>query len=415
MSSGKVIQQIPDISAIQDPNTRVVLDAIKDILLVRNGDKGTGDHAFLTKVELKNLIGTDNYNLLTADGNDRAVNQRGERLGVAQTIRDLQSQIGGSPLSVYLAETIGLIKKPKTGVMARIDTIDVQFAETNTQVAAIQTQQTTLTNDFAAQATLVNTIQSRIDDVNGDSTNVTIEQKFTTLVNQDDFLFAQYTVKIDLDGYVVGYGLMATDNGDGPSSLFLVRADTFAIGAPGLNAAIPFIVRTDSHTDVTGVPRPNGAVYIEAALFGDFVADTGNIGDLTVTTLKIDNEAVTVPVAVSTTGGLAISSTYLSVGSAAIDLGTDVASTLYIHAVIPAYPTGAGSNSQINVQITVDGVPSIEFGFSFSGSLGGSCSVAHAIQPASGAHTIGVEIKQTSGSTPYQTGVGSLYVSGTKR
>lgn len=67
----------------------------------------------------------------------------------------------------------------------------------------------------------------------------------TSIANSADALIrASYTLKIDTGGAVSGFGLST----DGTSSLFLIRADRFAIGAPGTgsvtasDALMPFIV-----------------------------------------------------------------------------------------------------------------------------------------------------------------------------
>lgn len=428
MSSGKVVPSLPEFRNIQDPAARQFAESVSEILNVRNGDKGSGDHAFLTRADLPDVFGRDNFNLLTAGASDNAVNAGGRRLLVRDAIRDLQRQIAGSPLSIYLAETIGLIKRPQTGVLARIDTINVQFAATNNSVAAVQTQITTLTNSFAATATQVTTVQARLDNATGPGSAVSIEQKFLTLVNADGFLYGQYTVKIDINGFVSGFGLSAIDNGGGPSdpgpsSLFLVRADRFAIGAPGLNAQIPFIVVTGNHTDVNGVNHPNGAVYIEDGMFGQFVADEGNIGDLTVDSLKIKNDAITVPGSADNVPGASIPfGSWLEVCSVTMafflaDGVTPVTTRLHMQGIVQVLPGGGPyGNTQFDVRLCIDGVPVAngQFGYSFVSAFGGACACIGNVL-TSGARTISLQISQGFAAFPYTTGPGNLLALGTKK
>lgn len=56
-------------------------------------------------------------------------------------------------------------------------------------------------------------------------------------------LYGEYTVKIDNNGYVAGFGLA----NDGVTSQFLVRADVFAVGAPGVSGSYPFVVDTGTN------------------------------------------------------------------------------------------------------------------------------------------------------------------------
>lgn len=56
-------------------------------------------------------------------------------------------------------------------------------------------------------------------------------------------LYAQYTVKTDVNGYVSGFGLA----NDGATSSFQVLANKFSIGSPGYTTVTPFIVDTDQN------------------------------------------------------------------------------------------------------------------------------------------------------------------------
>lgn len=423
MSSGKNVAVIPEVTNVQDPEARRWMASVTDMLKVRNGDSGNGDHAFLTKVDLEALIGTDNFKILTDDGvHGNANNAGGYRApSVLNTIRALQRQIGGSPLSVYLAETIALIKRPKTGVLARIDTITVQFAATEDTVAAVQTQIQTLTNSFSATAILVNTIQSRIDNATGPGSAVTIEQKFTTLVTNDNFLFAQYTVKIDLNGYVVGFGLMAIDNGAGPSSLFLVRADTFAIGAPGLNSQIPFIVKTTPFINDAGALMPAG-MYVTRAFIADFVAETGNIGALTVGSLKIKNEAVTVPGAARQSGSTTLTSAFVAIAAVSLDFsdenGNPITTRAAVQGIFSAYPS-ASLLSQVDIRIEVvapAGTYSNSFGQTMMAGQGGTVNMMES-WTVSGSCTFTLYARLTPGAAnpSFTCSNGVLLVTGTKK
>lgn len=419
MSSGKVVASLPDYKLIDDAQTRAFAKAVTDMMDVRNGDKGSGDHAFLTKADFAGLIGKDNFNLLTENPNSNVASGNGRRLSVAAAIRSLQRDIAGNPLSVYLSETIGLIKRPTTGVLARIDKIDVQFAATDATVAAIQTQTQTLTNNFAAQAQLITTVQARLDDTAGDGSNVSIEQKFLTLVNRDNFLLAQYTVKIDLNGYVVGFGLIAIDNGSGPTSLMLVRADRFAIGAPGLNAQIPFIVDATDHYDVNGIHHPNGAVYIEDGLFGQFIADYGNIGNLAVGSLKIKNDAVTVGSS-STVSLITVTDAYTEIASLTIDYsdenGNPIASGVTVTALVNISATsGPFVQCGFDLALDIDGFGTVAI-FPSTVEAGGADSLALVYRTVtSGVKTFRLKVRRNSGTSTYATNVGALIINGAKK
>lgn len=68
----------------------------------------------------------------------------------------------------------------------------------------------------------------------------------TTAINTNattvNGLSAQYTVKIDSNGYVTGYGLASSTAGSAPTSYFTVLAANFQVVAPGASPAVMFSV-----------------------------------------------------------------------------------------------------------------------------------------------------------------------------
>jgi 5,10-methylenetetrahydrofolate reductase len=117
------------------------------------------------------------------------------------------------------------------------------------------------TADLAANT--ANTVSTLSQTVNGHTTSI------QTTNNIVGGLSAQYTVKIDNNGYVTGYGLASTSVNGTPTSEFIVRADKFAVISPG-NAAVapayPLMVIT-SPTTVNGTTVQPG-VYINNVQVG---------------------------------------------------------------------------------------------------------------------------------------------------
>ena len=156
---------------------------------------------------------------------------------------------------------------------------------------------------------LYNILNNRIDLVDGDellanSVDARVAAEASARSTADGKLEAQYTVKIDLNGYVSGFGLASTLNNAVPQSDFMVRADSFAIASPsgpGIPPAEPFFVQT-TPTEIDGQPVPVG-VYIKdafiqngtinSAKIGVAAIDTANIADLAVIEAKIGDAAVT--------------------------------------------------------------------------------------------------------------------------
>lgn len=101
-------------------------------------------------------------------------------------------------------------------------------------------------------------------------------------------LEAQYTVKIDANGYVAGFGLAVYPTGEGGvTSAFIVRTDRFAVIPPNWDPSkkmAPFVIGP-----INGVT----AVGINAAYIVDATISTAAIKDAVITTAKIADAAIT--------------------------------------------------------------------------------------------------------------------------
>jgi hypothetical protein len=155
------------------------------------------------------------------------------------------------------------------------------------------------TNGLAATASAVSVIQtevfpngtgaaSAIDQLAvsiGDNT-AAIQQEAQARINSDNSLLAQYTVKIDLNGYVSGFGLASTAPVNGtPSSEFIVRVDRFSVASPGQTTIVPFIVQA-SATTINGVSVPAG-VYMNDAYIRNGTITNAKIGNAAIDDAKI--------------------------------------------------------------------------------------------------------------------------------
>ena len=225
--------------------------------------------------------------------------------------------------------------------------------------AQLSTEETTRASADSALSSSITTLQST---VSGNTASI------TTQASSINGLQAKYVVKIDNNGAVAGYGLASTANSSGNIvSEFIVNADRFAIMRGGSNtatASVPFVVQA-SATTLNGESIPAGVYMADAfikngsivsAKIGTLSADkltagtisadrigtnsinasklrldnstitsqdisgiptviikdlgVGNakIGNLAVSTLKIQDQAVTFPNAITTSANLAIAS-----------------------------------------------------------------------------------------------------------
>ena len=176
---------------------------------------------------------------------------------VAHQLAVLGNAITSSQLASSLATPIALIPGIQTTANA---------AATSAQLS---TEATTRANADSALSSSVSTLSST---VGGHTTSI---QTNATSVNG---LSGQYSVKIDSNGHVAGFGLSSTTTTAGPTSAFIVRADKFAVINPastadGLGtttptaANIPFFIS-------------GGTTYIKAAAILDASITNAKIGAL---------------------------------------------------------------------------------------------------------------------------------------
>jgi hypothetical protein len=231
---------------------------------------------------------------------------------VANLIAESESRIIGPDGA--MAQTI-------TQIEARVDDAEAKIIEESTSRATAD----------SALAQQVTQLSSTI----GDNT-ASVEEMVSTV----DGLKVQYTVKIDNNGYIAGFGLASTPVNGVPTSEFVVRADRFAIiipAGPGQNAsyAQPFTVGL-----VNGLPR----VIITKALIGDATINNAMIVDAAINGAKIAQAAIT------TAKILDASITNAKIANAAVG-------TLSIAGEAVTVPTGVMASNPVQIGIGASWVP----------------------------------------------------------
>lgn len=269
---------IPPLSTIKDTDTRRVLEALVGSWRTRNGDlKPESDERFITKGELAGLVGGIN--------NDYFKKGAGQDLLASQPVPGVDTTavldaVIGSPLWTDLGSRISLIRLAgnKTGAGLDLETtyransdnalasaVNTLWAALGDGSAIIQTGATGVVNRAGAVATSWNQTQAAIQDPTTHEfiSTATVRTEAAAVASRVDGVEAKYTVKIDVNGYVAGYGLIATANGAAATSEFIVRADKFSIGTasgPSIPPVAPFSVLTT--TDAQGNPA---GVYMNTA------------------------------------------------------------------------------------------------------------------------------------------------------
>lgn len=186
-----------------------------------------------------------------------------------------------------------------TGNSAAIDSIETRVTANESDIVTqsqtiqgISSRVDIVESDLTAQSAIVNQNTSSITVLDGDITSVAetlstitagvggmtaaIQLKNEVIAGTTTPLYAQHTIKLDVNGKISGYGIASTETG----SVFEILADRFAVTNGLNNGIIPFIV--------------DGAdVYIQNGFIQNAAIDTARIADASITTAKIQDAQIT--------------------------------------------------------------------------------------------------------------------------
>lgn len=156
---------------------------------------------------------------------------------IAQTIAKIGALNGGATAFIFNLDTAYVGASESLG--QRLSGI---ASAVNANTSAITTEQSTRASADASLASSITTLQST---VGGQTTTIQAQASTINGIN------ARWTVKVDNNGYISGFGLISELNTATPYSTFNVLADSFKV-YNGTSAVAPF--------EVTG-----GVVYIKEA------------------------------------------------------------------------------------------------------------------------------------------------------
>ena len=157
----------------------------------------------------------------------------------------------------------------------KIASLDATVNDSATGLSATATALSNLSTTVSTQGTSINTVASDVStlstSVGNNSTSISTQ---ATSING---LQGQYSVKIDNNDHVSGFGLSSTAVDGTPTSAFIVRADKFAVIDPantstGLTNSPP--------ADTVPFFIDSGNTYIKTAMIEDASITNAKIGDL---------------------------------------------------------------------------------------------------------------------------------------
>jgi hypothetical protein len=252
---------------------RMRLDAVEDTIDALTDLDGGGIATLVldetnARVEADNAI-VDKIDLIGAVSGDAlsfVVNMDTVKVSPTESLANrfaaLSASIGANAAAITSEQTA------RANADSALSTsINLVSAKADTNAANILTEQTARANGDSANATAISTLSTT---VNGHTSSI------STLQTVSDGLKAQYMVKLDVNGYVSGFGLY---NAAG-SSQFIVLADKFAVVSPGKTPSVPFVVN-GSTIGINGALIVNGTVNADAIAATTLSAITANMGVIT--------------------------------------------------------------------------------------------------------------------------------------
>lgn len=288
--SDKRIPGVPTIGNIQDPEVRKALQALSDGWRVRNGETKDVGSQFVTRDDLERYLQSGSWQGGSGvGGGAQLATGQMARGGIGQAFRGLVqsiiAEIQSSVLWQRLSSRIDALDGPN-GVLHRIGLTESGIkrfeSQTNnkieviegilvqpdgTTLAAIVEERVAEMADGLARTLNQTTLQTM---ANGGSVLAQEALQISQPSSVEGRLDVSWTVKFDVDGYVVGAGLGLEGKDGNYTSQFLVRADRFAVGSPTTADVFPFIVDSRPGGSVIAL---NGQVYIGAKTADEIAAN----------------------------------------------------------------------------------------------------------------------------------------------
>lgn len=152
---------------------------------------------------------------------------------------------------------------------ATLKQVDDKFTSFGNNIGSLQVATNAGTTSISSAVSQTLTLFNQVN-----NTTNGLQVRLSSAITDIGDLESQFTVKIDQNGAVSGFGLASTTRNAVPTSAFIVRADKFAIVSPNYAggfdttpepATAPFVVTTTNTTLPDGKTLPPG-VYLNKAV-----------------------------------------------------------------------------------------------------------------------------------------------------
>ena len=202
------------------------------------------------------------------------------RLALAVRVTDAETGLTAAQAAIVTEQSTRATAD--TALASSITTLTSQVAS---NTAAISSEATTRATNDTALASSITTVQTTV----GEHTT-SIQTNATSI----DGIQGKYSVKVDANGYVAGFGIISDANNATPYSEFAIVADRFSIAPVATNPSAvdgsPFFVLS-APTVIGGVTIPAGT-YMKAAFIHDATITTAKIENAAITTAKINDASI---------------------------------------------------------------------------------------------------------------------------
>ena len=292
-------------------------------------DRNAGDDNYFVGVwtERSAIIENDvatsqKIDTVTAKANDNAATiqvvsttQASKTAAVASRVDTLQAEFK-DPVT-GLAATTALVRQETTARTNQYNSIAQQTTQiqatansayntANANSGLIRQESTARANQYGSIAQQTQTVQTIAQDADDRSkTNqASVQQQSQSI----DGLYGQYTLKVDVNGRIAGFGLASTN----VASAFSINADRFYITSSQDPSAgdLGFVYNAGTAPDPeTGVVMAKG-LYLKAAF----------IKEASISTLKIRGQAVSVTSSATVTGSFRSANLYLNAGGGTVQV-----------------------------------------------------------------------------------------------
>lgn len=355
---------------------------------------------------LNNAIAVDNINSiiasLTGVGGVAAIiaTETASRISGDTVLQDQLTLLGAVNLTntAFILDATHTYVDPTTSLATRLTGLDA-FDSTN--AAAITTESTARSSGDTTLASLITTLTSTVA-----GNTASIATNATTVAG----LSAQYTVKVDVNGHVAGFGLASLPVNGATVSSFIVQANLFSIVDPGNGLTSPTVPFTVSG----GVVFMN-SVVINGALIENATITNAQIANLTIGTGQMAANSIT-SISTATAAGSVTVGAGVGVLSNVDTVSVTVTTTgaqveIDVGCMVNIGGGTGGTGSVCNLQVYRDG-SAVTNGMKYDPTLGGAVTVSAAApllgqvsltvldNPGAGSHTYTLhgQFTRTSGA-----------------